>query len=383
MGYSLDTTSTTTIFSGASIAVSVPASPGSHMLHIKSWGNKGASCTADVKITVIQKAATATTTTNVVVTSPTSGASVTSPFPVAASGTTCLGQSVTALGYSLDASSSTTIVNGTTLGASVAAATGAHTLHVKSWGKSGASCVSDIPLTVKAGATSSGGPSIPVSAVITKALQDLTTWTAEHDAGTSGSSSGSMSLVSSPAMSGQARQFATTYSNYGGERYNIKFGKDQASTNFVFDAELYIAGSASGISNLELDLNQVMANGQTVIFGFQCDGWSHTWDYAVNTGTPTSPTAHWMHSTQACNLQQWATNTWHHVQIEYSRDNSGNVTYKAVWLDGAEQDLNVTALSAFALGWGPSVNINVQLDGYTSTSGSSTIYVDNMALYSW
>ena len=85
---------------------------GAHVLHVKSWGNKGASCTANVTITVIQGTSTATTT-NVVVSSPVSGASVTSPLSLAASGTLYLGQTITAIGYSLDASASTTIVSGT------------------------------------------------------------------------------------------------------------------------------------------------------------------------------------------------------------------------------------------------------------------------------
>jgi hypothetical protein len=381
MRYSLDNSSSTTIVNGTSVAATIPASTGSHVLHVKSWGTGGASCIADVNLTVVQ-ATPSTSTTNVVVSSPTGGASVTSPFSLAASGSLCLGQSITAMGYSLDNSASTMVLSGMAVKASIAAASGGHTLHVKSWGKGGSSCVSDIALTVKVSVAPSS-PSIPSTAVMTKALQNLAAWTAEHDPGTSGSSSGAMSLVTSPAMSSSARQFATTYTNYGGERYNIKFAKDQASTNFVFDTQIYIAKPSSGIANIEMDVNQVMANGQTAIFGFQCDGWSRTWDYAVNTGTPTSPVAHWMHSTQSCNPQQWSANAWHHVQIQYSRDNSGNITYKSVWLDGVKQDLNVTALSAFALGWTPSVNINFQVDGYTSTSGSSTIYLDNMSLYSW
>jgi hypothetical protein len=214
-------------------------------------------------------------------------------------------------------------------------------------------------------------------------IHKLTNWTAEHDAGTSGSSTGTTSLVTSPALSGSARQFAVTYTNYGGERYNIKFSKDKDSSNFVYDTQIYIANPSTGIANIEMDLNQVMSNGQTVIFGFQCDGWSHTWDYTANSGTPTSPVAHWLHSTQSCYPQQWTTNAWHHVQVQYSRDSSGNVTYKAVWLDGVEQDINVTVLSAFALGWAPSLNSNFQIDGYNSTSGSATVYLDNLTLYSW
>jgi hypothetical protein len=378
MGYSLDTSSNTTVASGASMSASISTSVGGHVLHVKSWGSQGASCTTDVAITVIQ--GSSSSTTNVVVSSPTSGASVTSPFMLVASGTLCGGQSLSALGYSLDSSTSTTFYSGTALAASISAAGGSHTLHVKSWGTSGSTCTNDIPFTVKVPITS---PTIPATAVVTLNIHKLTNWTAEHDAGTSGSSTGTTSLVTSPALSGSARQFAVTYTNYGGERYNIKFSKDQASTNFVYDTQIYIANPSTGIANIEMDLNQVMSNGQTVIFGFQCDGWSHTWDYTANTGTPTSPIAHWLHSNQSCYPQQWTTNAWHHVQVQYSRDSSGNVTYKAVWLDGVEQDLNVTVLSAFALGWAPSLNSNFQIDGYNSTSGSATVYLDNLTLYSW
>jgi len=132
-----------------------------------------------------------------------------------------------------------------------------------------------------------------------------------------------------------------------------------------------------------MDINQVMSNGQTVIFGLQCDGWSHSWDYTANLGTPTSPNDQWIHSNQTCNPQAWATNTWHHVQVSYSRDNSGNVTYKSVWLDGVQQNLNVTTNSAFALGWAPTILTNFQVDGMTALPGTATIYLDNFTLYRW
>jgi hypothetical protein len=379
MGFSLDSSTKTTTASGSSMAASVVAPLGAHVLHVKSWGNQGASCTTNVNITVVQ-AASSSTTTNVVVTSPTLGASLTSPFSLVASGTQCLGQTITAFGYSLDASTSTTIVNGSGVNARVSAGGGAHTLHVKSWGASGSSCTQDVAVTITIPITA---PTIPTNAVVTKALQNVTAWSNQHDAGTGGTSTGTMNLVTSPAMSGSARQFATSYTSYGGERYNVKISKDQASTNFVYDTQIYIASPSTDIANIEMDLNQVMTNGQTVIFGFQCDGWSHTWDYTANGGSPTSPVDHWLHSTQTCDPQKWSTNAWHHVQVQYSRDSSGNVTYKAVWLDGVEQDLNVTVLSAFALGWAPTLNSNFQIDGYTSTSGSSTVYLDNVTLYSW
>jgi hypothetical protein len=130
-------------------------------------------------------------------------------------------------------------------------------------------------------------------------------------------------------------------------------------------------------------MNQVMPNGQTVIFGFQCDDWSATWDYTANAGSPQQFSDVWLHSTAACNVQNWAANTWHHVQISYARDDAGDVTYKSVWLDNVEQDLNVTVPSAFAIGWSPALVTNFQVDGMTEAQGTVTAYVDELTVYRW
>jgi hypothetical protein len=384
MGYSLDSSSSTATVSGASIAARVAATNGAHVLHVKSWGNQGAPCVTDVTITVVPTTVPSPSVTNVTISSPVNGASLTSPFSLSASGIQCSSQPISAMGYSLDSSASTTFVNGTTLSASVTAAIGAHTLHVKSWGNQGAGCDTDLAITVIA-ATVVAGPTIPANAVAIKAIQNLTTWQAAFDYGTGGAatSSGTMNLVSSPAVSGSSRQFITTYSNYGGERYNSRIGIDETSTNFVFDTYIYLASPINDIANIEMDLNQVIANGQTIIFGLQCDGWSRSWDFTANLGTPTNSNDQWIHSNATCNPQTWAVNTWHHVQASYSRDGSGNVTYKSVWLDGAQQDLNVTTASSFAIGWAPTLLVNFQVDGMTALPGTATIYLDNFTIYRW
>lgn len=189
-------------------------------------------------------------------------------------------------------------------------------------------------------------------------------------------------MVAAPSLSGSARQFSTTFSNYGDERYAVSFGADPNATNFLYDGWVYLVSPSSDVANLEMDTNQVLTNGQTVIYGFQCDGYSGTWDYTENTGTPQAPNDVWVHSSAACNPRNWATDTWHHVQISYMRDDSGNVTYNTVWLDGTAQTLNVTVPSAFALGWASTLLTNFQVDGLGS-SGSSTVYLDNLTIYRW
>ncbi len=313
----------------------------------------------------------------VTVTTPANGAVVASPFNLIANAGVCSSQTIAAMGYSLDNSTNTTIVYSSTVNAQVQAAIGAHTVHVKSWGNQGSVCVTDVAVTVQPGAV------IPASVVSVSAIQTLGNWQAVGDSGAAGSSTGVTALTNLPALSGNARQFKTTYNYYGDERYYASFGDDTTSTNFVYDAWLYLAAPSTGIANVEMDMNQVMANHQTVIFGFQCDGWSNTWDYTANTGSPTAPIDSWLHSTAPCNPRQWSTNAWHHVQVSYSRDSSGNVTYKSVWFDGAEQDINVTVPSAFALGWAPVLLTNFQVDGATSGTGTSTVYLDQLTVYRW
>jgi hypothetical protein len=320
---------------------------------------------------------------SVVVNSPVNGAQVGSAFTLSATAANCSSQNVAAMGYSLDNSSATTIINNSSINTQVQSSTGTHTLHVKAWGNGGASCVTDVSITVSAVTSAATGEVvIPSNAVSVSSIQTFGSWIGVNDSGGGGASSGSMSMGNSPSLSGNARKFVTNYSNYGDERYYETFGDDTTSTNFLYDVFVYIASPSTGVANLEMDMNQTMPNGQTVLFGVQCDGYSSTWDYTGNKGTPTAPVDEWLHSSAYCNPRGWSTNVWHHVQINYSRDNSGNVTYNAVWLDGLEEPINATVSSAFALGWAPVLLTNFQVDG-VGASGTSTVYLDNLTVYRW
>ena len=312
----------------------------------------------------------------VVVNSPANGADVSSPFTLSASAATCSSQPVSAMGYSLDSSPDTTTVNAQTLDASVFAASGGHTVHVKAWGDQGAACVSDVGVNVAADTAL-----VPSGATSVGAIQTIGNWQELHDPGTPGWSSGAMSMVSSPSQGGTARKFYTTFGSNGGERYHVAFADDEAASNFVYDGWVYLTNDAGSIANLEMDLYQVMPNGQTVLFGFQCDGWNGTWDYNANWTGPAKPTNQWMHSSAPCNPRTWGRNQWHHVQISYSRTDYGVVTYHSVTLDGKLMPINATAPSAYALGWAPVLLTNFQVDGLGS--GSNTVYLDNLVIYRW
>lgn len=312
----------------------------------------------------------------ITVTTPANGSQLTSPFTLTASASTCGSQPTSAMGYSIDYG--TTTIEPSAFSAMVIAGNGQHILHVKCWGTSGAADDTDVNITVAATA-SAALSTIQVS----NNLQSLTTWIYNNDPGTSGGSSGSSKLVSSPSLSGSARQYSLSFTNAGGEIFYTSFGSDTQSTHFVYDAQVRIA-NPSVAANIEMDLNQVLANGDTVIYGVQCDGYTGTWDYTVNSGTPANPIDTWIHSNAQCpKPSTWTANTWHHVQIAYSRDAVGNVTYESAILDGNESDFqNAIGNSAFTLGWGSVLLTNFQIDGKGS-SGSTNVYVDNMTVYRW
>lgn len=375
MGYSLDSSSQTTIVSGSAINTSVSAAAGGHTVHVKAWGNQGASCVSDVAVTV---STSVSSSGDPSIASPANGAAVSSPFSLSASSASCYGQPTSAIGYSVDSSSYTYIVAGTVLNTWVTTGTGGHTIHVKSWGNGGAACVNNLAVTV--GSTSTATPS---NATSVSNLQASASWNAQHDSGATGSSSGWTGLTGSPSRTGSARHFSTSYSDYGAERYIAGFADDIYSHNFVYDGWVYIQDTAAGVANIETDLNQVIGNGWTVIMGFQCDGWSGTWDYTANRGSATSPNDQWVHSGASCNPHNWSVNTWHHLQISMSRDDYGYVTYESVTLDGATQTINAKVFSGFALGWGQTILTNFQVDGGTSYSYGSNVYLDDLTVSRW
>lgn len=319
----------------------------------------------------------------VTVNSPVNNTQVTAPFTLSANASSCSSKEVVTMGYSFDGSSDTTIVNGSSIDKSISSSSGTHTLHVKAWGK-GTACVADVVIDVQSGTTTETGDSIvPSDAASVSNIEVLGGWQAAHDNGGPGSSSGSMSVVSSPSHSGSSRRFVTEYKNGGDERYSVSFSDDVNSTNLFYDAWVYLTSSAKYIGNIEMDVNQVMADGKTVLIGVQCDGYSGNWAYTVNEGSASSPKPHWVSkSGTKCNPRNWSTGTWHHVQASFSRDDSGYITYHSVWLDGVQSSLNAKAFGAADLGWGPVINTQFQVDGLGS-SGTTTVYVDGLTISRW
>jgi hypothetical protein len=363
MGYSIDGGHTTS--EPASFSASLTANPGTHVLAVKCAG-QNVTAQLVLNIHVIAKPTAAT------------------PVFSVAAGTYTTRQVVT--------------LSDATAGATIYYTTDGSGPSTSSLRYSGPVSVSSSltieAIAVSAGYTNSGlaradyvitsakGPTIPPNAISETQVQLLPDWRIKHDPGTPGSSTGAMAVVSDPSLSGQAEQFYTTFAGSGGELYSLTYGTDSAPQNFVYDAQVWIE-EGSQVANLEMDNNQVIPNGDTVIYAFQCSGNANVWEYSSNAGTRTAPVVKWLRSGAPCNPANWTQNAWHHVQISYSRDGVGNVTYHSVWLDGVESPINETVNSDFALGWAAGTLItNFQVDG-AGANGSATLYLDNLTIYRW
>ncbi len=308
---------------------------------------------------------------------PANGSQSASPIPIRASAYTCNGQPTSAMGYSFDDSPNTTF-EPAAFATYALVGNGSHTLHIKCWGTGGSADVVNIPVTIVVNHEAPLATSTLISAI-----QSYSGWNGTHDLGTPGTSQGTTRVVSSPSYSGHARAFSMEFTDGGGERFYKSFSDDASAMHFIYDAQVMLTHTST-LANVEMDMNQVLSNGITVIYGFQCNGYSGTWDYSVNLGTPTQRHTAWSHSNAKCvHPSQWAQNVWHHIQIAYSRDAAGVVTYHNIVFDGIEQDLvNAIGNAAYALYWSPVLLTNFQLDGM-GASGSIDAYLDNLIVYHW
>lgn len=209
-------------------------------------------------------------------------------------------------------------------------------------------------------------------------------------------------LVTSPSLDGQARELdwcwgtgcsPTTGGAFGGALFhadaNATGNLDFADTSFTWSAWFYYTATST-INQFEFDLNQVIADGDTIIYAAQCD--------LTTSGGVWEFSNHWtITSTVACPRAQWTINTWHQISIAAHRASSCttpgtcNVTFDSVSFDGTKTVLtnalcggSCTHNSADSLGWSPSGLLlpNVQFGVNNSANGTNTAYVDLLSITS-
>jgi hypothetical protein len=217
-------------------------------------------------------------------------------------------------------------------------------------------------------------PVIPFGALTTGILDSFDSyagqsWNSTHD---TESAEGTESTGTTEYIDAvQGRNFHVEYTGkYSGHRFSLWCADDADSTNWCYDLEIRLT-DPSEVHNMELDVNQVLDDGRTVIFDCQCipSGWEvDCWRPTRAKGSP----------------QQWG-NGWHHVRIFWSRSADGNVTnWHGVELDGVWRNFNYPPGNrALDLSWDEKrIVINFQL-GSAKNSGVMDAYARNIQIWRW
>lgn len=319
---------------------------------------------------------------DITVGSPVNGTHISAPVLIRAHNTGCNGITPTFFGYSIDADGG--IVPGKTpydvdITSQVIPA-GTHTVTFKSWTSKGACPTVSTTFKVDSADDPGSSPSIPPDAISSGDLDESDNWTEEHDGGTKGKSTGTTVYPASTTMYDDARMFSMTYTDHAGERWGNTFASDKEATHFVLDTYVYLP-NPSEVWNLELDVNQVLADGKTIILSTQCSGVHGRWAFGYTEGR----LDHWWDTKLHCNPAEWTANVWHHVQIGEHRDANGMVTHDWVILDGVYNAFeDATRVSGRFIGWVPGhINTQFQLEGTSVTSGTATAYVHAFTVYRW
>ncbi|MGA2536720.1 MAG: hypothetical protein ABSF53_11935 [Terracidiphilus sp.] len=314
--------------------------------------------------------------------SPVSGMRVSSPVMIKAHNVGCNGARPTYFGYSID--DDRAIVPGRdsydidVFGQSLAA--GPHTLHFRSWTSEGECPEVTTTFTVQSPKDPTTKLSIPPDAVSSGSLDGSSRWVEGHDGGTPGKSEGWMLYPAKTPLYDDAREFMMTYTERAGERWSTFIVQDTVPTHFALD--LYVMfPNPSEVRNLEMDINQVLANGDTIIMSTQCSGEIGFWEYGDTKGDQ----EHWKSTKLPCNPATWKANVWHHVQIGEHHDGLGNVTHDWVTLDGDYTPfVDATLPSVRAEDWEiGNIATQFQIEGSSLSSGKATAYVHDLTVYRW
>jgi hypothetical protein len=195
-------------------------------------------------------------------------------------------------------------------------------------------------------------------------------WCWEHDRDTPGEAAGNSWLY------GPFRRFDMVWKAFGGERFHVDLGASKQNslyTTFTLDTWVYF-NKLVNVNNIEIDLNQVIPNGDTVIFGMQCNFPREMWQYTTNvSGKP-----RWNDSNVACSRKWWTAGLWHHVILKYHRDAAGNVAYDSVNFDTKLATfVGAYGPSDFDLGWQIGQQVaNFQVDG-DGTFAGATVFLNS------
>ena len=304
----------------------------------------------------------------VTISSPASGATVSSSVHVTASATAS--STVDPIQIYLDGNK-VYQVGGSTLDTTITAGTGTHRLTVQAYAN-GTSFKTTINVTV--GSADTGGGSTSTASQYSN-IDEMTGWSScDSCAGANGTGPKLVHTltqnVSSPSRDGKAAKFSIfPTTSYANALWWRQMTKQPTARHFQYDLYYYIT-NPSVSQALEFDVNQAL-NNKWYIFGTECSGgkvWK-VWDYYK----------HWVDTGISCSAGMKAY-TWHHLIWEFERTTDNHTHFVSVTVDGVKNYVNRYYNPKPSSS--DKLTVSYQMDGNSSGVAYST-WLDNVTLKYW
>lgn len=304
------------------------------------------------------------------VSSPTSGATVSSPAHFVASATSGTSAPISSMMIYVDNKALFTVFSNH-LDTSLSLSTGAHTAVIKSWNASGTLYTQSVSFNV-------GGSPAPTPTPTGNTfsnIEQMAGWgSCSACAGAGGNGPiAQLSMTqnqSSPSLDGKSTKFWIGGTHpYSDALWFKHLGSFGSASHFIFDMYFYMTNPAASEA-LEFDIN-VAYNGRYYVFGNQCNPLAtHTWD------TWDQIAGHWVSTGVSC--PTFPAFKWNHVTIEVERTSSSQLHFVSFTYNGVKHYTN-KYVNSKATGYGNGVGIDFQMDGNSRQTAYST-WIDKMNL---
>jgi hypothetical protein len=298
------------------------------------------------------------------VSSPTSGATVSSPTHFVASATSSTSAKIASMMIYVDNKALYTVYSNH-LDKYLSLSAGGHTAVIKSWNTSGTVYTHSVSFNV--GSSSSPTPTGKVFSNI----DQMSSWgSCTLCAGNHVAKYSMTRGQGSPSMDGKSTKFwiggSTPFSN---ALWFKGLGSVGTARHFIFDLYFYLQ-NPSAAEAVEFDIN-VAYNHRYYVFGNECNALSnHTWD------TWNQITGHWVSTGVAC--PKFTAYKWNHVTIEVERTTSSQLHFVSFTYNGVKHYTNKYVNSKYSANTN-AVSIDFQMDG-DSKQTDYTVWLDKAKL---
>ena len=317
----------------------------------------------------------------VTLSSPGSGASVSSPFTVKASATS--GYPITGWHVYVDDKSVWNAGTTSSISASVSASTGKHKLYVKAWNSNGTSDTSAIiyiNVTSSSTAAPTGEPMPPSGAKLIDNIDQMSNW------GHCSDCAADPSDPTPPIAQWSFNQWQNTPSKdgngikmwiggttpYANALHWKKLGDQSSYKNFIWEFWIYGKSDMNNAQNIEFDLWQSVG-GRKYMFGTQCNYWKQIWQ-----GWDETKNA-WQDTSIPC--PKFSTGQWHRIKWYLQRTSDNRTRYVSVTVDGKTYSVNRYWPSK-STSWGNSLGVQFQQD-LNKYAADHTMWVDRVRVWLW